>query len=235
MIEVLEERYQQQHADSESKIHNVFPNHSGSKSKHSEALFSLSVEDRNAIEEEVHGVFCMAPEETPDFLDECLCKFHQELADIDPKPAYDRAQELMKGSPPGRPSSYIHGRAFKLLFLRCELFDACKAANRYIKFLDVSHELHGETVLERPIRMSDLGREEMNFLREGSSQVLPYRDRSGRRIMCGVPNKSKDFDKKVLVSQVGSNGMKSDRIGSDRIGMNVGHAFVASNAIQSTN
>jgi hypothetical protein len=209
MIEELEQQHQQQRTESDPKIHTVFPNHSGSTSKLSEALFSLSFEDRNAIEEEVHGVSCMAPEETRTFLEESLCKFHQELAEIDHKPAYDRAQELREGNPPGRPSSYIHERGFKLRFLRCELFDARKAANRYCKFIDVSLELHGETALERPIRMSDLGREEMTMLREGSSQVLPYRDRSGRRIMCGVPNQSTDFPKHALVSRI---EWKSDRM-----------------------
>ncbi len=170
------------------------------ESKMSEALFNLSVKDRNAIEEEVHGVSCMAPDETPEFLDDALEKFHLELFRIDRKPAYDRAQELLEESPPGQPRSYIHARGYKLRFLRCELFDARKAAKRYIKYLDFIFELHGDIALKRPIRMTDLNRVEMSFLRKGINQVLPVRDRSGRRIMCVVPNSRDDTPKEVLVS-----------------------------------
>jgi len=169
------------------------------ESKMSEALFNLSVKDRNAIEEEVHGVSCMAPDETPEFLDDALEKFHLELTRIDRKPAYDRAQELMEENPPGQPRSYIHAKGYKLRFLRCELFDARKAAKRYIKYLDVIFELHGDVALKRPIRMTDLNREEMSFLRKGINQVLPVRDRSGRRIMCVVPNSRDETPKEVLL------------------------------------
>ena len=171
------------------------------ESKISEALLKLSVKDRNAIEEEIHGVSCVSPEETPELLNDALEKFHLELTLIDRKPGFDRAQELLEEIPRGQPRSYINARGFKLRFLRCELFDARKAAKRYAKYLDVIFELHGDIALKRPIRMTDLDREEMSFLRKGHNQVLPVRDRSGRRIMCVVPNGREDVSKEVLVSR----------------------------------
>lgn len=165
----------------------------------SEALFNLSATDRNAIEEEIHGVSCMAPEETPDLLEDSLFTFHLELAKIDSKPAYDRAQEMIDTNPYGNPTSYIHSTCFKLQFLRCELFDACKAAKRFCKYLDLMLELHGEMVLQRPIGMADLDREEMSFIRGGTCQVLPSRDRSGRRIFCLIPNGLHNLSKRSII------------------------------------
>lgn len=159
-----------------------------SVSQVSKTLLDLSVKDRNDIYEEVHGATCLAPEETPEFLSASLDKFHWELARIDRKPAYDRAQTILNRGPPGTPSSYIHTKSFKLRFLRCELFDAYKAAERYCKYLDLLLELHGEIALMRPIVLKDLSREAITFLRSGFAQPLCCRDRSGRRIVCFVPN-----------------------------------------------
>ncbi len=154
----------------------------------SQALLALSVHDRNAIDEEVHGVSCLAPEESPEFLNASLDRFQAELVKIDRSPAYDRAQQILRDNAPGTSLSYIHSRNFKLRFLRCELFDASKAARRYCKYLDLLLELHGEIALTRPIRLNDLGREGIGYLKTGSFQPLGCRDRSGRRIICCVPN-----------------------------------------------
>jgi len=164
-----------------------------------QALFKLSSKDRNAIEEEVHGVSCMAPEETPELLHQSLYEFHSELAKIPHKIAYNRAQELLAGDPPGRPPSYIHTSGYKLRFLRCELFDAAKAATRYVKYLDMIFELYGETALQRPIRLKDMDRDEMNLVKEGRYQLLPVRDRSGRRILCGVSNSITNHPSEVIL------------------------------------
>ena len=72
-------------------------------------------------------------------------------------------------------------------FLRCELFDVRKAAQRMLKFLDIALELFGEDALRRPIRLSDFSKEEMRYLKKGRYQVLPNRDRSGRRISVFFP------------------------------------------------
>ena len=56
------------------------------------ALTILSLNDRTAIEEKIHGVTCMAVEETPHLLELSLIDFESELEKINPKPAYDRAQ-----------------------------------------------------------------------------------------------------------------------------------------------
>ena len=158
------------------------------------ALTNLSFNDRTAIEDEIHGVSCMAIEETPDLLEHSLIDFELELHKISPKPAYDKAQVLLLAS--SKSSShllsvqrsslsccYINKKTFRLRFLRCELFNVRKAAERFIRYLDFVAKVYGDYALQRPIRMSDFSSEEMLFLREGKTQILPYRDRSGRRII----------------------------------------------------
>ena len=154
------------------------------------ALTNLSFNDRTAIEDEIHGVSCMAIEETPDLLEHSLIDFELELHKISPKLAYDKAQELLLASTSSshlfsvqKKSSYINKKTFRLRFLRCELFNVRKAAERFIRYLDFVAKVYGDYALQRPIRMSDFSSEEMLFLREGKTQILPYRDRSGRRII----------------------------------------------------
>ena len=152
------------------------------------ALTNLSFNDRTAIEDEIHGVSCMAIEETPDLLEHSLNDFELELHKISPKPAYDKAQELLLASTSSSHKSslsccYINKKTFRLRFLRCELFNVRKAAERFIRYLDFVAKVYGDYALQRPIRMSDFSSEEMLFLREGKTQILPYVDRSGRRII----------------------------------------------------
>eukprot|EP00534_Pseudo-nitzschia_fraudulenta_P004738 CAMPEP_0201134834 /NCGR_PEP_ID=MMETSP0850-20130426/52862_1 /ASSEMBLY_ACC=CAM_ASM_000622 /TAXON_ID=183588 /ORGANISM="Pseudo-nitzschia fraudulenta, Strain WWA7" /LENGTH=113 /DNA_ID=CAMNT_0047405863 /DNA_START=1 /DNA_END=338 /DNA_ORIENTATION=- len=51
-------------------------------------------------------------------------------------------------------------------------------------------ELFGDIALKRPLMMTDLTKREMRYLKKGQLQVLPSRDRVGRRIFAfsGRPN-----------------------------------------------
>lgn len=81
----------------------------------------------------------------------------------------------------------MNERNFRLRFLRAELFDAKKAATRLSKFLETGLEFFGSQVLVRPVRLSDFSRKEMKVFNIGRIQLLPYRDRSGRRVVVGIP------------------------------------------------
>ena len=160
-------------------------------------LLSLSLQDRNAVIEEIHGVQTIAPDESPGMLQSAL----QELGlHIDQMPsdkiktAYLRCQTLY-------PDSYINGNDFRLRFLRCDLFDAKKAATRMVEFLDIVTDLFGDYVLERPIKITDFNWEEMQVLRRGHFQLLPYRDRSGRRIFAFVGGFAMDMPLTTKVSK----------------------------------
>ena len=140
----------------------------------SKGLLQLSLQDRNAINEEIHGVQTLSPEETPDMLTKALRDLQFEIDNNQNKAAYDRSQQF--------PNTYVNSIDFRLRFLRCDLFDEKKAAKKLLKFLDLISEIFGDFVLRRSIQMSDFSRDEMQFFRVGHFQLLPYRDRSGRRI-----------------------------------------------------
>eukprot|EP00532_Pseudo-nitzschia_australis_P007373 CAMPEP_0168177332 /NCGR_PEP_ID=MMETSP0139_2-20121125/8383_1 /TAXON_ID=44445 /ORGANISM="Pseudo-nitzschia australis, Strain 10249 10 AB" /LENGTH=480 /DNA_ID=CAMNT_0008096347 /DNA_START=194 /DNA_END=1636 /DNA_ORIENTATION=- len=143
-------------------------------------LNELTFQNRTRINEEIHGVGCMAPEETPKLLATALQQLSLEINNIpsSEKQAFIQNQELF---PDNR---YVNGRNFRLMFLRCELFDAKKAAIRLVKHLDFVLEIFDNKVelLTRPIRLEDLSPRSMKLLRTGCIQLVPVRDNSGRRI-----------------------------------------------------
>ena len=166
----------------------------------SRALLNLSFNDRNTINEEIHGVCCMAPTETLQLLDAALYSLKIELNQIENKSAYDKAQEIhLSGDGTRGQRTYVNSDEFQLRFLRAELFDTKKAAARMVKYLDLVYEHFGENALVRPIMLSDFTKEDMAFLRSGDYQLLPYRDRSGRRILCIVTNNLDDIPDKTRV------------------------------------
>lgn len=95
-------------------------------------LSKLSIEDRELINEELHGVRCLAPTETPDMLDASLLELSEELDSVCVKRAFDRSQELAllqaNSKAYGGAGTYINTADFRLKFLRCELFDAKKSS-----------------------------------------------------------------------------------------------------------
>lgn len=163
----------------------------------SRELMRLSLVDRNAIHEEVHGVRCLAVLETPELIRISLKEFQRELDKADTKPtitghdrsiprstkrAYNKIIKMHKGS-----SSSAHfaidNDDFRLRFLRCELFDVPRAVQRFHNYLDFAYDYFGEISLKRPIRMTDFTKAEFKVFRKGNFQVLPFRDNSGRRVV----------------------------------------------------
>ena len=144
-------------------------------------LLKLSQQERNDITEEIHGVQNLCPEENPVMIDESLRRFAACLEEIpaDQKTAYLRAQETYAGT-------YINDDEWRLRFLRCDLFDAEKAANRMVNFLDFLSDIFGDYVLKRHLQLTDFSWDEMQAFRRGHFQLLPYRDRSGRRVFTVV-------------------------------------------------
>lgn len=144
------------------------------------SLMRLKLKDRNEIREEVHGVHNLARKETPELLHNSLSSMNRELDRVisisrPNQYAFQKAQTLKK--------TFVNDSDFRLIFLRCELFDPIKAADRMMVYLDYIELLFGQRGLEEPLNMSFFNKQEMATLREGNVQLLPFRDRSGRRIM----------------------------------------------------
>ncbi len=163
----------------------------------SQELMKMSVMDRNAVLEEVHGARCLAIQETPELIRKSLKEFQIEL-DKDRKQEHKheykqgkhckqftyrlllRSQQTTKTNK--NPTNYALTDKFRLRFLRCELFNVRRAVQRYYNYLDYAYQYWGDVALERPIRLTDFSKAELKFFREGFFQILPYRDSSGRRI-----------------------------------------------------
>ncbi len=136
----------------------------------------LSMKEREHRFEEMHGVSSFI-NETQSVVSNALSKLDQELASIHCqfKSAYNLAYTMDK--------SYVESSKFRLMFLRADLFDAKKAAERLLLFMEKKMKFFGPATLVRPIQMSDLGDDDITTLKSGVFQILPSRDRSGRPII----------------------------------------------------
>jgi hypothetical protein len=160
----------------------------------------LSYSDRNSIHEEIHGVAFSAQEESSDLLQSSLAQLSKELEDLvklDWK-NYNTTSSLSAGyllsRRDGANGTYVNNPDFRLRFLRCEDFDAKKAAIRLMKFMNFILEIFGAFALFRPIKLTDFKRNEMKVLQSGFLQVLPFRDRSGRKVFIWVGDMGMQFD-----------------------------------------
>ena len=197
-------------------------------------LNNMSVDDRNAMQEEIHGVNSSAITETPELLSRSLNEFQREIDEIErdvpsssvtKKKVYNiilsrRNQEIEQnrlirlhshnqfvgelGTVYTKDHYAMDDDGFRLRFLRVELFDVPKAVARFLNYLNYAYEAWGEIVLERPICIKDLlnNKDEAKLLRQAYIQVLPSRDRSGRKVTFTVaqsvtsdPEEQKCMDK----------------------------------------
>eukprot|EP00536_Pseudo-nitzschia_multiseries_P000181 jgi/Psemu1/398/gm1.398_g len=167
----------------------------------SRELLKLSVEDRTAIHEEIHGVCCLAITETPELFARALSDFQTELNRMPPsqKQTYELCRARATQYQDEEHSCYaLHDIDFRLRFLRAELFDAAKAAVRFANYLDFVKTYWGtEIALNRLIRLSDFTKDEIKLFRKGYFQVLPFRDRSGRRVITLLGGVGSDVDPHV--------------------------------------
>jgi hypothetical protein len=141
-------------------------------------LSRLPLEDRNKIQEEIHCVRSMAPEETVHSVRIALWRLDQELEDL---PTANKQAYLNAKSTCSDP--FVLRDDIRLCFLRAELFDPTKAALRYTKYLNMLAKYFGTVALQRRIRFSDLSKKEQDLCRDGQTQCLPSRDRAGRLVL----------------------------------------------------
>ena len=155
-----------------------------------QAMNELSVQkrEREKVYEEIHGVSTF-PEETPEQLTQAFEKLAEELANIPrlKRKALDRAIFLKP--------SLEQDSSFQLMFLRADRFDAAKAAERLAKYFENKLVLFGEEKLVRKISYDDLDEDDLEVLNTGSFQVLPKKDRAGRKMFFWDP---KSFRYKAL-------------------------------------
>ncbi len=179
----------------------------------SKELLELSYNDRNAINEEIHGVRCLAVKETPELMRASLGAFQSQIDSMpaSKKEIYNeivrlKQQEMAEMAqnpmapwrvPPtldkASSCSFAEDEKFRLRFLRCELFNVQKAVLRFLRYLTTSYEFFGTVALSRLVRISDLSKSESRYLRQGCSQVLPYRDRAGRCVLVNAGRRNHEI------------------------------------------
>ena len=133
------------------------------------------------------------PEEySSERLRESLSLLAKEIENIQYKPAYDEAQRMfsVEGT-----TTIVNDETFRLKFLRAEQFRPREAAERMLRNIDLLYRYIGRKGLRRPITMSDLDENSLAILKTGSFQLLPSRDRSGRRIAVRIGPFGLDFNK----------------------------------------
>ena len=172
-------------------------------------LLKMSFHDRNEINEETHGVRSLAVEETPQLIANSLRAFRIELGILPPEKnqAYlyilQRRQQqqqqqfhamnpygAMNASYTAAPmfAAYADSDEFRLRFLRCLFFDVPRAVRRFANYLNFVQDYWGDSFLARPIQMSDLNTAEMKVIKKAWTQLFPFRDRRGRRIIALLGN-----------------------------------------------
>ena len=142
-------------------------------------LYEMEPPEREAINYELHGVQSRAVPETPEFLHialQQLTVYVDTVLQPSEKRAYTYAVQTLQ-------STYVHTDELKVRFLRAELFDVSKAARRYCHGLQYLYDHFGDIALLRQLHLADLNAEETQFLHKGFKQLLPSRDRFGRRMM----------------------------------------------------
>jgi hypothetical protein len=142
-------------------------------------LESLSIEERERVYNEIHGV-TERTEEDPIVVEEKMISLEKEIKQIKlNKAAYERALFL---SP-----RYVNDPEFRLMFLRADNFNAKNAANRMVNYFHYKLELFGEEKLVKKITLKDLTDDDLDEVLSGSFQFCG-KDR-GNRTVCLVMQK----------------------------------------------
>jgi hypothetical protein len=113
--------------------------------------------------------------EWPDFVRKALADFDTKIRSMSQKDAFLHAQSVA--------SNYTDSKQFRLKFLRADVFDVDKAAQRIVKHFEEKRNLFGPDTLGRDITLDDLDKDDLDTLSSGGLQVLPRPDQFGRLIL----------------------------------------------------
>ena len=155
-------------------------------------LNKLSLDERNRLFDEIHGVGGFLEKESDDFVDELIPKFNAAMKGLpsSKRAAADKAFFL-------KPSLEAN-KKFKLMFLRADCYNPKLAAKRCALYFQNKLELWGESCLTRTITKADLTAEDMEIY--GFFLLLPYKDNAGRSIwFSDFPKMNFDLPVKALL------------------------------------
>jgi lipase chaperone LimK len=159
------------------------------------AMAAMSVEEREQSIFDVHGVSGVVHEE-PSFVRAKLEDMEMELSKLTRgnKEAHMQAEAQNK--------EHVICRKLRLRFLRAESFNARLAAGRMVRFFEEKKKLFGPDKLTKEIKLRDLDKEDRKFLDRGLFQIVPQRDRAGRRIIIAMPMMREAGEETIRVSSI---------------------------------
>jgi len=134
-------------------------------------IASLSIEDREKVLYDIHGI-SGGIEETKELVESSLHMLEIELDKLQQASGYQIAFQMDR--------CFVEDKMFRLRFLRAHLFDAAKAAEGIATHFEVKLELFGLELLTKDITQDDLDKDTMGVIYSGRIQRLPQRDRGGR-------------------------------------------------------
>ncbi|MGK3745481.1 MAG: hypothetical protein ACI90V_012342 [Bacillariaceae sp.] len=137
-------------------------------------LTKMSLEDREKVLEEVHGVVS-DEDEDPEEISKLLVQVKDELKRIRYKQAYEKAAF--------NSNSYVTDPEFVLMFLRADNYQPRPAAMRLVEHFKYKLELFGEDTLVRDIMYSDLTDGDKSVLHSSFVQMSQLTDQAGRPIV----------------------------------------------------
>ncbi|CAJ1948891.1 unnamed protein product [Cylindrotheca closterium] len=141
------------------------------------AFNKLTFEERQRQQEVLHGVDEQIAEEAT-FIHSTLQELDNHLKRIKQGSAYEMAERL--------DPEYVSARAFRVMFLRGNKYDARISASQMLRFFEVKQKLFGVEKMVKDITLEDLDEDDRASLRSGWLQ-LHGKDRSGRLIFVQYP------------------------------------------------
>jgi hypothetical protein len=175
-------------------------------------MAKLSVNEREKVTQDIHGVNDDVVHETPDLIRQKLAQLDSRLTELGGTTPPSTASLLLSStvtsvsSPVSSPNNnsnnrndqnvnmsaynlamslnarYVTDEKFRLIFLRSCDFDVDRAAKRMAMHFEKKLELFGTNRLCQTITQQDLTVDDHECLQSGQSQLLPYRDVSGRAV-----------------------------------------------------
>ncbi|CAJ1960440.1 unnamed protein product [Cylindrotheca closterium] len=145
----------------------------------SEAMNQLSFDERQRQQEALHGV------EEGIIEDEALISSALEELDSHllrrsntDRSAYEKAERM--------DPHYVGATALRLMFLRCNRYDAKASAGQMLKFFEMKQQLFGDEKLVKEITMEDLDADDLACLNCGFLRMIG-KDQSSRHVFLGIP------------------------------------------------
>mmetsp|Transcript_5911 Transcript_5911/g.16044 ORF Transcript_5911/g.16044 Transcript_5911/m.16044 type:complete len:546 (-) Transcript_5911:685-2322(-) len=137
----------------------------------------LSLDERETIYEEIHGV-ANDLKETPQMRKSKLAEFDAHLRQRSKKKQAEAHRQARFLAP-----RYVQDPNFRLMFLRCEMMDVSKAVEKYIQHFELKRKLFGVDKLGRSLDWTDLSADDRKALSNGGAQIFAsVRDRMDRLI-----------------------------------------------------